>query len=111
MKQDNLHIQVCFFRSSVINENNEIDTANTLSEIFEFFIIDSKIDVEKFLENQFAAVCVFDEKYQRVLKVFRTKKRIIKEFFLIECIIIDDLIQYRVERTIINSNIEFSEYR
>ena len=95
----------------MINENNEIDIANIFSEIFEFFVIDSKIDVEKFLKNQFAAVCVFDEKYQRVLKIFRTKKRIIKEFLLIECIIIDDLIQYRVEKTIINSNIEFFEYR
>ena len=40
----------------------------------------------------------------------RIEKRILKKFFLIECIIINNQIQYRIERTIINSNVDFVEY-
>ena len=108
MKQDNLHIQVCFLRSNVLNENDETDIVDIFNETFE---INFEIDVEKFLKNQFVTICIFDKEYQRILNVFKTKERIIKEFFLVECIIIDNLIQYCVEKTFVNSNADFFEYR
>ena len=45
------------------------------------------------------------------MKTLSTKQRIMKEFSLIECIIINDQIQYRVEKTIIDLDVDFSKYR
>ena len=40
----------------------------------------------------------------------RIEKRILKKFSLIEYTIVNNQIQYRIERTIINSNVDFVEY-
>ena len=65
---------------------------------------------EKSLKNQFAAAYALNEKYQRILKAFRIEKRIMKKFLLIECTIINNQIQYRIERTIIDFDVDFVKY-
>ena len=82
-KQDNLYIQVCFFRNSVLKDNNASSTKNTFSET----LINNK---KEFLKNQFLTTCVQDKKYQQILKVFKIEIRTIKNFFLTECTIVNN---------------------
>ena len=110
LKQNNLHIQVCFLKASILSDddvssidipNENFNDTDAFSETF--------ID-EKSLKDQFAAACALNEKYQRILKALRTEERTVKKFSLAECTIINDQIQYRVERTVIDSDADFVEY-
>ena len=99
-----MHIQACSFRNSVLKDDNASSIENAFSETS----INNK---EESLENQFSAACAQDKKYQQILKAFRIGIRTIKEFSLVECIIVNDQIQYRIERTVINLNVDEFEYR
>ena len=110
LKQDNIHIQICFFKINVLSDddvsfidifNKNFNDTNAFSETF---------NDEKLLKNQFVTACAQNEKYQQILKVFRIEKRILKEFPLVECTIVNNQIQYRIERTIIDSDADFVEY-
>ena len=92
LKQNNIHIQICFFKTNVLNDNDvsfidifneNFNDTNAFSETF---------NDKKLLKNQFVIACAQNEKYQQILKVFRIEKRILKNFFLIECTIINDQI-------------------
>ena len=110
LKQNNLHIQACFLKASILSDD-DVSSIDIFSENFNDTNVFSETFIdEKSLENQFATACALNEKYQRILKVFRTEKRTVKEFFLIECTIVNDQIQYRIERTIIDSDVDFVEY-
>ena len=104
LKQDNLHIQACSLWNSVLGDDNASNAENALSEI-------SINNEEKSLKDQFSAACAQDKKYQQILKALRIEIRTIKEFPLAKCIIINDQIQYRAERTIINPDADEPEYR
>ena len=110
LKQNNLHIQICFLKANILSEN-DVSSIDIFNENFNDIDVFSETFIDKkSLKNQFAVACALNEKYQRILKVFRIEKRIVKEFSLIECTIINDQIQYRVERTIINFDVDFVEY-
>ena len=110
LKQNNLHIQACFLKASILSDD-DVSFIDILSEnsndtdVFSETFID-----EKSLKDQFTAACALNEKYQRILKVFRTEERTVKGFSLAECTIVNDQIQYRVERTIIDLDVDFVEY-
>ena len=110
LKQNNLHIQACSLKASILSDD-DVNSIDTLSENFNDIDAFSETFIdEKSLKNQFAAACALDEKYQRILKAFRTEERTVKEFFLVECTIVNDQIQYRVERTVIDPDADSVEY-
>ena len=110
MKQDNIHIQTCFFKINVLSDDN-VNFTDTFNENFnDTNAFNETFNDEKSLKNQFVIACAQNEKYQQILKAFQIEKRTLKIFFLIECTIINDQIQYRIERTIINFNIDFIKY-
>ena len=110
LKQTNLYIQICFLKVSILSDD-DVNFIDIFSENFNDTDVFSKIFIDKkSLKNQFAAACALNEKYQRILKVFRTKKRTVKKFSLVECTIINNQIQYRIERTIIDFDVDFVEY-
>ena len=110
LKQNNLHIQACSLKANILSDD-DVSSIDILNENFNDTDVFSETFIdEKSLKNQFAAACALNEKYQRILKAFRTEKRIVKEFSLIECTIVNDQIQYRVERTIIDFDADFVEY-
>ena len=105
-----MHIQTCFLKINILNNNN-VSSINIFNKNFNDIDVFNEIFIdEKLLKNQFAITCVLNEKYQRILKVFRIEKRIVKNFFLIKCTIVNDQIQYRIERIIINFDVDFVEY-
>ena len=110
MKQNNIHIQACFLKINILNDD-DVNFTNIFNENFNDTDVFNEIfNDEKLLKNQFSIACVQNEKYQQILKILRIEKRILKKIFLIECTIINNQIQYRIERTIINSNVDFVEY-
>ena len=110
LKQNNLHIQVCFLKASILSDD-DVSSTDIFNENFNDTDVFSETFIdEKSLKNQFTTACALNEKYQRILEVFRTEKRIVKRFFLAECTIINDQIQYRIERTIIDFDVDFVEY-
>ena len=110
MKQDNLHIQACFLKISILSDD-DVSSIDIFNENFNDIDVFSETFIdEKSLKNQFAAACALNEKYQRILEAFRIEKRTVKEFSLVECTIINDQIQYRIERTVIDSDADFVEY-
>ena len=115
LKQNNLQIQICVIRNNDLNDNDDSnnDIINQNSNIFSEIFNDNSITKfeEILLKEQFIAVCVLNEKYQRILKTLSIEQRIMKEFSLIECIIINDQIQYRIEKTVIDFDVDFSKYR
>ena len=110
MKQNNIHIQACFLKVNILNDDDVsfTDTFNENSNDTDVF--NEISNDEKSLKNQFSTACAQNEKYQQILKVLRIEKRILKRFLLAECTIVNDQIQYRVERTIIDSNADSVEY-
>ena len=105
-----MYIQACFLKVNILSDD-DVSFIDILNENFNDIDAFSEIFIdEKLLKNQFAAACALNEKYQRILKVFRTEKRIVKKFSLIECTIINDQIQYRIERTIIDFDADLVEY-
>ena len=110
LKQNNLHIQVCSLKANILSDD-DVSSIDILSENFNDTDVFSETFIdEKSLKDQFAVACALNEKYQRILKVFRIEKRTVKEFSLVECTIVNDQIQYRVERTIIDFDVDFVEY-
>ena len=104
LKQDNLHIQACSLRNSVLGDDNASSAENAPSET-------SINDEEESLEDQFSAACAQDKEYQQILEALRTGIRTIKGFPLAECTIVNDQIQYRAERTVIDPDADEPEYR
>ena len=110
MKQNNLHIQTCSLKANILSDD-DVSSIDTLSENFNDTDVFSETFIdEESLKDQFATACALNEKYQRILKALRTEERIVKEFSLVEYTIVNDQIQYRVERTIIDSDADFVEY-
>ena len=110
LKQNNLHIQACSLKASILSDD-DVSSTDILSENFNDTDVFSETFIdEKPLKNQFAAACALNEKYQRILEALRIEKRTVKEFPLAECTIVNDQIQYRVERTIIDSDADSVEY-
>ena len=110
-----MQIQTCVIRNSDLNDNDDSnnDIINQNSNIFSEIFNDNSITKfeEIFLKEQFTTICALNEKYQRILKALSIEQRIMKKFSLIECIIINDQIQYRIEKTIIDFDVDFSKYR
>ena len=110
-----MQIQIYVIRNNDLNDNDDSnnDIINQNSNIFnEIFNDNSITKFEKiFLKKQFTTFCALNEKYQRILKTLFIEQRIMKKFSLIECIIINDQIQYKIEKTIINFDVDFSKYR
>ena len=105
-----MHIQACSLKTNILSDD-DVSSIDILSENFNDTDVFSEIFIdEESLKNQFAAACALNEKYQRILKAFRIEERIVKGFSLIECTIVNDQIQYRVERTIIDFDVNFVEY-
>ena len=110
MKQNNIHIQACFLKVNILSDD-DVSSTDIFNENFNDTDAFSEIfNDEKSLKDQFSTACAQNEKYQQILKVLRIEKRILKEFPLVECTIVNNQIQYRVERTIIDSNVDFVEY-
>ena len=111
MKQNNIHIQICFLKINILNDDN-VNFIDIFNENFnDIDVFNETFNDKKFLKIQFSIACAQNKKYQQILKNFRIEKRITKRFFLIECTITNNQIQYRINRTIIDSNVDFIKYK
>ena len=90
LKQNNIHIQTCFFKVNVLNDD-DVSFINIFNENFnDTNVFSETFNDEKSLKDQFVAACVQNEKYQQILKAFRIEKRILKRFSLVECTIVNN---------------------